>query len=125
MIEGEMSFMTDLGAITGLLDGLADRSISGSNAKEEVKLMLRSLVGHDQEIFINILKKDLRCGISTVTINDAIPELIQEFGIMKAKPYEEKRFVKGMYMLPEDAGTIKIKITDLLSESYEEVIQHG
>ncbi|WP_051221808.1 site-specific DNA-methyltransferase [Neptunomonas japonica] len=34
-------------------------------------------------------------------------------------------FVQGTYEIPEDAGTIKIKITDVLSESYEEIIQHG
>ena len=34
-------------------------------------------------------------------------------------------FVAGVYGIPDDAGTIKIKITDLLSESYEEVIKHG
>lgn len=33
--------------------------------------------------------------------------------------------VKGKYKIPEHAGTIKVKITDLLSESYEEVVQHG
>lgn len=35
------------------------------------------------------------------------------------------QFVSGEYDIPSDAGTIKIKITDLLSESYEEVIQYG
>jgi len=34
-------------------------------------------------------------------------------------------FVNGEYAIPTDAGSIKIKITDLLSESYEEVIQYG
>lgn len=34
-------------------------------------------------------------------------------------------FVCGTYEIPKEAGTIKIKITDLLSESYEEVIQYG
>lgn len=38
---------------------------------------------------------------------------------------EKDEFVQGEYAIPDDAGTIKIKITDLLSESYEEVIQHG
>jgi DNA modification methylase len=37
----------------------------------------------------------------------------------------KKDFVSGVYSVPEDAGTIKIKITDLLSETYEEVIKHG
>ena len=31
----------------------------------------------------------------------------------------KKEFVAGIYDIPEDAGTIKVKITDLLSESLE------
>lgn len=34
-------------------------------------------------------------------------------------------FVKGEYEIPDGASNIKVKITDLLSESYEEVIIHG
>ncbi len=34
-------------------------------------------------------------------------------------------FVAGEYEIPESANNIKVKITDLLSESYEEVIAHG
>ena len=34
-------------------------------------------------------------------------------------------FVVGEYEIPEGASNIKVKITDLLSESYEEVIVHG
>lgn len=37
----------------------------------------------------------------------------------------EDEFVAGIYDIPNDAGAIKIKITDLLSESYEEMIQYG
>lgn len=33
--------------------------------------------------------------------------------------------VKGVYTIPEDAGTIRVKITDLLSESWEGTINHG
>ena len=32
---------------------------------------------------------------------------------------DKKEFVTGIYDIPEDAGTIKVKITDLLSESLE------
>ena len=32
---------------------------------------------------------------------------------------DKKEFVSGVYDIPEDAGTIKVKITDLLSESLE------
>lgn len=34
-------------------------------------------------------------------------------------PPEESELVKGSYSIPEDAGTIRVKITDLLSESLE------
>ena len=37
----------------------------------------------------------------------------------------KNEFVKGEYAVPADAGTIKIKITDLLSESWEGEIEHG
>jgi adenine-specific DNA-methyltransferase len=33
--------------------------------------------------------------------------------------------VKGAYKVPDDAGTIRVKITDLLSESWEGSISHG
>ncbi len=33
--------------------------------------------------------------------------------------------VKGAYKIPEDAGTIRVKITDLLSESWEGIVSHG
>ena len=97
-MEGEMSFVTDLGTITNLLDRLSQRTISGKMALQIVNQTLRNLRGHDQEIFVNILKKDLRCGISTTTINNAIPDLIQDFGIMKAKLFEKNRFRSGMFM---------------------------
>ena len=36
---------------------------------------------------------------------------------------EENKLVKGAYPIPEDAGTIRVKITDLLSESLEETLE--
>lgn len=36
---------------------------------------------------------------------------------------EEDELVKGSYPIPEDAGTIRVKITDLLSESLEETVE--
>jgi site-specific DNA-methyltransferase (adenine-specific)/adenine-specific DNA-methyltransferase len=37
---------------------------------------------------------------------------------------EKNELVNGEYDIPKDAGTIRVKITDLLSESLEETI-HG
>ena len=36
---------------------------------------------------------------------------------------EEDELVSGSYPIPEDAGTIQVKITDLLSESLEEILE--
>ena len=36
---------------------------------------------------------------------------------------EDDELVKGSYPIPEDAGTIRVKITDLLSESLEETVK--
>ncbi|BDD88459.1 site-specific DNA-methyltransferase [Desulfofustis limnaeus] len=38
---------------------------------------------------------------------------------------ERDELVKGEYIIPKDAGTIRVKITDLLSESLEQEINHG
>ena len=38
---------------------------------------------------------------------------------------ERNELVKGRYPIPEDAGTIHIKITDLLSESLETEVYNG
>lgn len=38
---------------------------------------------------------------------------------------EDDEMVAGEYEIPEDAGNIKIKITDLLSETFEKVIEYG
>jgi len=37
---------------------------------------------------------------------------------------EKNEFVKGEYSIPEDAGNIRVKITDLLSESFELTIEN-
>jgi len=37
----------------------------------------------------------------------------------------KNELVRGTYDIPEEAGTIKVKITDLLSESFETEINHG
>jgi adenine-specific DNA-methyltransferase len=38
---------------------------------------------------------------------------------------EKEEFVKGEYSMPKDAGTIRVKITDLLSESLEMEVSRG
>ena len=37
----------------------------------------------------------------------------------------KNEMVKGVYKVPQDAGTIRVKITDLLSESWEGSVVNG
>jgi len=37
----------------------------------------------------------------------------------------KNEMVMGVYKVPAEAGTIRVKITDLLSESWEGSISHG
>ena len=38
---------------------------------------------------------------------------------------EKNELVVGRYRVPEDVGTVRVKITDLLSESWEGEVAHG
>ena len=38
---------------------------------------------------------------------------------------DDGQLVKGNYQIPDDAGTIRVKITDLLSESWEGEVYVG
>lgn len=38
---------------------------------------------------------------------------------------DRRELVKGKYLIDKDAGTIRVKITDLLSESLEVEVKHG
>jgi DNA ligase 1 len=59
-----------------LLDDLANRSVSGRNAREAIADELVGLSGDSASLFLNILKKDLRAGFSAKTINKAKPKTI-------------------------------------------------
>jgi site-specific DNA-methyltransferase (adenine-specific)/adenine-specific DNA-methyltransferase len=38
---------------------------------------------------------------------------------------EKKELVKGVYPIPDNAGTIRVKITDVLSETFETTLNNG
>jgi DNA ligase-1 len=81
-----------------ILDRSAFRLLSGQAQKNTFKTFIESLTPEDAELFKKIVKKDLRIGIGIKSINSVFPELIPEFGFMKAKAYDEKRLEKGSYV---------------------------
>lgn len=81
-----------------MLDSLADQSLSGQKAKTTVQTYIESLTKADAELFKQILKKDLRAGISIKTINASdCGVTIPTFGVMLAKTYSSD-IDKPMYM---------------------------
>lgn len=87
MNEGVTS---DLDVVFRLLDKLANREISGNDAKGIVSATLDSLTDKDAEVFKLILNRSLDCGISDKTINKVWKDLIEEVPYMRCEKLTEK-----------------------------------
>lgn len=66
-----------------LLIDLHNRDVTGNSAHEAVTNLMSWMKKEEAEIFENILKRDLRCGINVATINAAIEGLIPEYPYMR------------------------------------------
>lgn len=66
-----------------LLIDLHNRDITGNMAHEAVSNLMSWMKQEEAEIFENIMKRDLRCGINVATINAAIDGLIPEYPYMR------------------------------------------
>lgn len=76
-IEGLWSHINDL------LDKLHRGVLTGDIAREACSTIYGKLTPEDAEVFENILKGDLRCGINVSTINKVFPQLIPETPYMR------------------------------------------
>jgi DNA ligase-1 len=77
--------------VWNLLDLLANRKLTGNNAIDLTRKLLEGLSPSSAMLICNILKKDLRCGITEKTVNKLVPGLIPTFDVMLAHKYETKR----------------------------------
>lgn len=66
-----------------LLIDLHNRYVTGNSAHEAVTNLMSLMKKEEAEVFENILKRDLRCGINVATINAAIEGLIPEYPYMR------------------------------------------
>lgn len=78
-----------------LLAGLADRTVTGNNAKDALFTVLSSLTLESGTLLLRIITKDLRCGITATTANKVWPGLIPTFDCALAQPFEAKRWKQG------------------------------
>lgn len=70
--------------------------------RTNVKTFLLCKENEEQELWISILTKDLKCNISTKTINKAIPKLIPEFNIQQSYPISKYPFKKKEWFALEE-----------------------
>ena len=69
--------------VGSLLNDLNNRFVTGNSAHEAVTNLMSRMKKEEADIFENILKRDLRCGINVATINAAIEGLIPEYPYMR------------------------------------------
>lgn len=72
------------------LGALSSRSITGNSAIDYLRDILSSLSVDDAKVIERIIKKDLRCGVSTSTANAIWNDLIPEYPCMLCSQYDEK-----------------------------------
>lgn len=77
-----------------LLPNLADRKLSGKAAQMAIERVLLTLTAEDADVLRNVIRKDLRCGINTGTINVAIKGLIFEPPYMRCSLKDKSNMKK-------------------------------
>lgn len=77
-----------------LLPNLASRKLSGKAAQMAIERVLLKLKAEDADVLRNVIRKDLRCGINTGTINAAIMGLIFEPPYMRCSLKDKSNMKK-------------------------------
>lgn len=77
-----------------LLPNLASRKLSGKAAQMAIERVLLKLKAEDADVLRNVIRKDLRCGINTGTINSAIKGLIFEPPYMRCSLKDKSNMKK-------------------------------
>ena len=73
------------------LDCLIDGSISGMAAKEQAMTFMIALNPESAQLFISIINKSMRLGLSTQSINQLFPGTIFDFKVMLASQYSKAK----------------------------------
>lgn len=85
-----------------LLLDLAKRKYTGNDAQDRLLAILNKCSIEEQELFVKILKKDLKMGVSEKTINKVKKNFVPTFSAMLAHPF--KKFPKEFVLQPKLDG---------------------
>jgi len=79
-----------LGEALDQLGYLSSRTYTGNKGIEHLRSILCNLPPESAKVIERIIAKDLKCGVSTSTVNEIWPGLIHEYPCMLCSGYEEK-----------------------------------
>jgi hypothetical protein len=82
--------LIDLKSAVDNLSILSSRTLTGNAAIAQLQMILSSVTAEDALVIKRIIQKDLKCGVSTSTINKVWPNLISEFPCMLCSGFEQK-----------------------------------
>lgn len=92
LIENGVFFGKKYFNIWELLDDLSNRIITGNNAIRHVQQFLKGLYNKKwEELVLNIIDKDLKCGLSEVTINKVCGNIIKTYDVALASKFDPKK----------------------------------
>ena len=74
----------------GELYRLSSRELTGNAAIDRLSHVLSMLSSDDAKVIERVIKKDLKCGVSTSTANSVWPGLIVEYPCMLCSPHDKK-----------------------------------
>ena len=72
------------------LDTLANRDITGNNAREQLSFTIDHMTENDATVLLHIIDRDINCGISGKSVNKVWKELIPEIPYMRCEKLNEK-----------------------------------
>lgn len=93
-VSGPKNISDNYDQLHKILDQISSRQVTGNLAREIVLRYVNGLTVESQQIFVNILNKDLKCGIGPESINAACKGLIEQFSVQLANKYQIDRDYK-------------------------------
>lgn len=79
-----------LASMLPALNDLSSRAVTGNAGIFHLQMILEAVNEQDAEVIKRIIAKDLKCGVSTSTVNTIWPDFIHEYPCMLASGYEQK-----------------------------------
>jgi hypothetical protein len=79
------------------LNLLSNRTLTGNAGIDHLRIILSSVSVADAQVIERIIAKDLRCGVSSATVNKIWPGLIPEYPCMLASAFDAKLLARVSY----------------------------